>query len=158
MLTVTHRWFGVGHSTAADSAKAGAEATAEALAERTPKAVLVFCSTGQDRNALLDAVRAEAGRQTEIVGSTTLGELSSAGGATLGAVAVVALGGDGFTVRTRAAHTGGDGHRQAGADVARVMTGVDRPHRALLLLCDGLNRDPHEIVRGAYSVLGAAVP
>ena len=67
MQAVTHRWFGVGHSTAADSAKAGAEATGEALAGRTPQAVLVLCSTGHDGNALLDAVRAEAGRQTGLL-------------------------------------------------------------------------------------------
>jgi hypothetical protein len=155
---VTGRWFGVGHSTAPDSAKAGAEAAAGALDGRTPGLVFVFCSTGHDLHALLAAVRAEAGSAAAIVGSTTLGELSSSGGAAVGSVAVTALGGDGFTVRTRVAHTGGHGHRAAGADVAAAMAGMDRPHTALMLLCDGLAGDPQEIVRGAYSVLGAAVP
>ncbi|GAA3344460.1 hypothetical protein GCM10020358_47810 [Amorphoplanes nipponensis] len=158
MQTVTGRWFGAGHSTAPDSAKAGAEAVVAALDGRTPKAVFVFCSTGHDLTALLAAVRAEAGPDAEIVGCTTLGELSSAGGAALGSVAVTALGGDGFTVRTRAAQVGAHSHREAGADVAAAMIGMDRPHTALMLLCDGLTGDPHEIVRGAYSVLGAAVP
>src|SRR5439155_24970779 len=34
----------------------------------------------------------------------------------------------------------------------------DHPHRALLLLTDGLAGDQQEIIRGAYGVLGAAVP
>ena len=34
----------------------------------------------------------------------------------------------------------------------------DRPHRILLLLTDGLAGDQQEIVRGAYSVVGAGVP
>ncbi|RSM43266.1 hypothetical protein DMB66_53605 [Actinoplanes sp. ATCC 53533] len=158
MQIVTGRWFGVGHSTAPDSAKAGAEAAASALDGRTPRLVLVFCSTGHDLHSLLAGVRAEAGSAAAIVGSTTLGELSSSGGAAVGTVAVTALGGDGFTVRTRVAHTGGHGHRAAGADVAAAMVGMDRPHTALMLLCDGLAGDPQEIVRGAYSVVGAAVP
>lgn len=158
MQSAPGRWFGVGHSTAPNSAEAGAEAVAAALDGRTPKAVFVFCSTGHDLPALLAAVRAEAGPAAALVGGTTLGELSSAGGATVGAVAVVALGGAGFVVRTRVAHTGGQGHREAGADVAAAMAGLDRPHTALMLICDGLAGDPNEIVRGAYSVVGAAVP
>ncbi|MFI7543066.1 FIST signal transduction protein [Actinoplanes sp. NPDC049599] len=158
MQTVKGRWFGAGHSAAPDSVKAGAEAVATALGGRTAKAVFVFCSTGHDLTALLAAVRSEAGPAAEIIGCTTLGELSSTGGATLGSVAVIALGGDGFTVRTRAAQVGAHGHRAAGADVAAAMTGMDRPYTTLMLLCDGLTGDPHEVVRGAYSVLGAAVP
>lgn len=158
MQSVAGRWFGVGHSTAPDSAKAGAEAAVGALEGRTPGAVFIFCSADHDLHALLAAVRAEAGPGAAVVGSTTLGELSSAGGAAVGSVAVAALGGTGFTVRTRVAHTGGHGHREAGADVAGAMAGMDRRHTALMLLCDGLSGDSQEIVRGAYSVLGAAVP
>jgi len=43
--------------------------------------------------------------------------------------------------------------------VAGAMSEVDgRPHRALLLLTDGLAGDQQEIVRGAYGVVGATVP
>jgi hypothetical protein len=158
MQSATGRWFGTGHSTAPDSGKAGAEAAGAALAGRTPKAVFVFCSAGHDLDALLAGVRAEAGPDAAVVGATTLGELSSGGGPARGSVAVTALGGDGFTVRTRVAHIGGTGHREAGADVAAAMAGMDRPHSVLMLLCDGFSGDPHEIVRGAYSVVGAGVP
>jgi hypothetical protein len=43
--------------------------------------------------------------------------------------------------------------------VARCAEEVrDRPHRALLLLTDGLSGDQQEVVRGAYGVVGAEVP
>ena len=61
--------------------------------------VFVFCSVRHDLPALLLAVRAEAGEEATIVGSTTLGEVAY-DGASVGGVAVAALGGDGFTVRT----------------------------------------------------------
>ena len=141
-----------------DSGKAGHEAAAGALAGRTPKAVFVFASAAHDLPALLDAVRAEAGREAIVVGGTTLGELSSEGGSTRGGVAITALGGEGFEISTRLAYVGGNGHREAGAAAAGAMTGVNRPYTALMLLCEGLSGNPHEIVRGAYSVLGAAVP
>lgn len=151
------RWFGAGHSTATDSAKAGAEATAEALSGRTPAVLFVFASAAHDLQALLRAVRDEAGPGPLIVGGTSLGEISSAGSAA-DSIVVGALGGDGLTIRSRIAQIGHDGHRRAGSAVAAVMAGMDRPHTALMLLCDGLSGNPHEIVRGAYSVVGAATP
>ncbi|GAA2528139.1 FIST signal transduction protein [Winogradskya humida] len=158
MQSLTDRWFGVGHSVAPDSAKAGAEATAAALSGRTPKAVFVFCSVNHAVPALLDAVRAEAGPGVTVVGGSSLGEISSEAGATTDGVVVTALGGDGFDVRTRIAYVGGNGHREAGADVAHALDGMDRPHTALMMICEGMSGNPHEIVRGAYSVVGAAVP
>ncbi|MEV6924748.1 EAL domain-containing protein [Dactylosporangium sp. NPDC051485] len=143
MSSTSERWFGAGHSTAADSAKAGAEATAAALEGRRPAAVFVFCSGGYDPAAVLAGVRAEAGPDAVVAGGTGLGELTPAG-ATQRGVAVAALGGEGFTVRAHA----------AGADAAQVTEGVDAPHTALLLLCDGTAIGPQEFVRGAYSVAG----
>ena len=152
-----HRWFGVGQSSAADSPKAGAEAAAAAIGGRTPKAVFVFSSVAHDLLALLAAVRAEAGPDARIVGSTTMGELGSAG-ATSGGVAVAALGGDGFTVRARAARIDKHDPRAAGAAVAEAVRGMHDEHQALILFCDGMSGRPHEIVRGAYSAIGATVP
>ena len=152
-----HRWFGVGQSSAPDSAKAGAEAAAAAVGGRAAKAVFVFSSVAHDLPALLAAVRAEAGEDAAIVGSTTMGELGSAG-MTDGGVAVAALGGDGFTVRTRAAQIDRHDPRAAGAAAAEAIRGLHDEHQVLILFCDGLSGRPHEIVRGAYSALGAAVP
>jgi hypothetical protein len=157
MQTPSGRWFGAGHSVASDSAKAGAEAACAAVDGRTPELVFVFASVAHDLPALLGAVRKEIGDGPVIVGASSTGEISPAG-PTDGGVAVSALGGGGFTVRTRVAHIGEDGHRAAGADVAQALAGVDRPHRVLILLADGLSGRPHEIVRGAYSVVGAAMP
>ncbi|WP_433298928.1 FIST signal transduction protein [Actinoplanes sp. CA-030573] len=152
-----HRWFGAGQSSAADSAKAGAEAAAEATGGRVPKAVFVFSSVAHDLPALLAAVREEAGPDAAIVGSTTMGELGN-GGMTVGGVAVAALGGDGFTVHTRVAVVDEHDPRAAGVAAAEALRGLHDDNRVLILLCDGMTGHPHEIVRGAYSSAGAAYP
>jgi hypothetical protein len=156
-MQTPHRWFGAGHSTAADSAKAGAEAAASAIGGRTPSVVFVFCSVLHDLPALLLAVRAEAGAAAAIVGATTLGEVAF-DGASVGGVSVAALGGAGFQVGTHVAHIRDLGRREAGAAAAGAMAGVTSPHSVLILLGDGRSGDPAEVVRGAWSVLGAAVP
>ncbi|GIF25223.1 hypothetical protein BJ973_007475 [Actinoplanes tereljensis] len=157
MLSNPHRWFGAGQSSAADSAKAGAEAAAEAIGGRVPKAVVVFASVAHDLPALISGVRAEVGPDAAIVGSTTMGELGN-GGLTVGGVAVAALGGDGFTVHTRAAHIHESDPRAAGAAAAESLRGLHDDHKVLVLFCDGLTGHPHDIVRGAYSSVGATVP
>jgi hypothetical protein len=157
MQSHSGRWFGAGRSVATDSVTAGAEATASAVDGRRPALVVVFVSVAHDLPALLGAVRKEVGAGPVIVGSTTAGEISPAGPTRQG-VAVGALGGEGFTVRTRAAQIGQEGHRAAGAEAAGALAGMDRPHSVLMLLSDGLSGNPQEIVRGAYSVAGAAVP
>jgi hypothetical protein len=156
-MQTPHRWFGAGHSTAPDLAKAGAEAAASAIGGRTPSLVVVFCSSRIDLPAMLSAVRDEAGPDATVVGCTGFGEVAN-DGVSEGGVAVAALGGDGFTVRTHISHIRDAGHRAAGAAAATAMAGVTSKHTALIMLCDGLSGDPHEVVRGAYSVLGAAVP
>jgi hypothetical protein len=157
MQTNPHRWFGAGQSSAADAAKAGAEAAAEAIGARPAKAVFVFCSVAYDLPELLAAVRAEAGPDAAIVGSTTMGELGNAG-MTVGGLAVAALGGDGFTVHVRAATIDPHDPRAAGAEAAEALRGLHDPNRVLILFCDGMSGRPNEVVRGAYSTAGAAWP
>jgi hypothetical protein len=74
-------------------------------------------------------------------------------------VVVTALGGEGFSIATALA-TGASGRlRLASAEVAASVSRVaERPHKVLMLLSDGLSGDQQEVVRGAYSVVGAAVP
>src|SRR4051794_18196969 len=79
MRSSSDRWFGTGHSTAPDSAKAGVEAAAAALDGRRAEALFVFCSSTHDLSALVRAVREEAGDGPVIVGGTSLGEISAAG-------------------------------------------------------------------------------
>lgn len=157
MQTNPHRWFGVGQSVAPRSRKAGAEAAAEAIGGREATAVFVFASVAHDLPELLDGVRLEAGPDAEIVGATTMGELGSAG-VTDGGVSIAALGGDGFTVQTRVASISRSDPRAAGAAAAEALRGLDDENRVLILLGDGLTGQSHEIVRGAYSAIGASVP
>jgi hypothetical protein len=157
MQSVAHRWFGVGQSHAPNSAKAGAEAAAEALKGRDPAVIFVFASVVHDLPLLLGAVRAEAGHGPPIVGCTTIGELGSAG-MSEGGVAIAAIGGDGFTVHTRVAQIDKLHPREAGAAAAEALHGLHDENRVLILFCEGLTGKPHEIVRGAYSAAGATVP
>lgn len=152
------RWVGSGASGSADAAEAGRAACAAALAGRTDAALLVvFASDALDLEALGEAVRAAA-PGVPLVGCSTSGEIA-AQGATDGGVVVMALGGPGFSVATAAAAVPEHGLRGAGAAVAQAAEQVaGSPHRVLLLLSDGLAGDQEEIVRGAYSVLGAEVP
>ncbi|MEU4689415.1 FIST N-terminal domain-containing protein [Actinoplanes sp. NPDC023714] len=151
------RWFGTGHSTLADPAAAGAEAAAAAVAGREPAVIFVFCSVGHHEQAMLDAVRAHARPDTVIVGCTTSGQIG-AGRESRDGVAVSAFGGAGLTVRTSVSHRVTGRLREAGAEAAACLGTVDREHRALLMIADGLTGTQHELVRGAYSVAGAAVP
>lgn len=151
------RWTGSGSSTSTRSGLAGREAAAAALDGRADaRLLIVFASDAHDLPALLAGIRTVAG-EVPLVGCTTAGEIAD-GGPGDRSVVVMALGGD-FSVATSAARVEPDGLRAAGATVAESAALVDaRPHSALLLLSDGLAGDQEELVRGAYEVLGAAVP
>jgi hypothetical protein len=150
------RWFGTGHSTLTDPAAAGAEAAAAALGGREPVVVFVFCSVGYQVPELFDGIRERVGAGV-IVGCTTSGQI---GGGTVSrdGVSVTAWGGDGFAVRTHVSRNVSGRLRDAGVEAASCLGAVDQPHRALLMLADGLTGNQHEIVRGAFSVAGAVVP
>ena len=151
------RWLQVGHSDDTDAATAGRSAAADALAGSDPKLLIVFCSDSYDLAALLGGI-ADAAPDVPLVGCSTAGEIATAGPGDRGVV-VIALGGPGFSVATRAARDASEHLREAGAWVAqaaREVAGCD--HRVLLLLSDGLAGDQQEVVRGAYGVVGAEVP
>ncbi|MDP3712537.1 MAG: FIST N-terminal domain-containing protein [Mycobacteriales bacterium] len=151
------RWTGSGSSTSTTSGLAGREAAAAALdAREDARLLIVFASDAHDLPALLAGIRAVSG-EVPLVGCTTAGEIAE-GGPGDSSVVVMALGGD-FSVATSACRVEPDGLRIAGSTVAESASLVaDRPHRALLLLSDGLAGDQEELVRGAYEVLGAGVP
>jgi hypothetical protein len=117
---------------------------------------VVFCSDAYDLEEMLGGIRGEAG-DTQLIGCSTAGEIASAGPGDA-TVVVAALGG-GFTVETALANGASTRLREAGADAGRCIQGIaGSPHRVLLMLTDGLAGDQAEIVRGAHSVVGAAVP
>jgi hypothetical protein len=181
-----HRWLGFGWSCsghpAADPAAAKAGADAEAAGRRAAldalrgpdaKLVLVFCTGGHDPAAVARGVAAVAGA-VPLVGCSTEAVMTAGGaggaGASNGAagagvvegagVAVVALGGAGFSVTVAAAPISGDRQRHGGAEVGLAcLTGADdRPNRVLLLLTDGMTPDQEVILSGVYSVVGASLP
>lgn len=151
--------MGVGNSANADALTAGSEAAAQAAGGREPALLMVYASTGYDLERLLDGVRGYAGGTTVVAGCTTLGEVVAgrADPMASGAV-VVALGGTGLQVRAEVGRRVSDRRRDAGAEAAASVTELAGAHRICLLLCDGLVGEQHEVVRGAYGVLGAAVP
>ncbi len=152
------RWVGSGSSSDPEARAAGAASSREALAGRAGAALLVvFASERYDLAALSAGVSDEA-PGVPLIGCSTAGEIASAGAADSGVV-VMALGGPGFQVATASASAHELGLRGAGGAVAAAAARVeDAPHRVLLVLSDGLSGDQEEVVRGAFAVVGAAVP
>jgi hypothetical protein len=151
------RWCGVGRSVDADPATAGKEAAGAALCGGDAKLLVVFASDAYDLAALLAAIRGCAA-STPLIGCSTAGEIAANGPSDSGVV-VIAFGGPGFVVSTALSRNASERLRDAGAEVAACAgSAPTHPHQALMLLTDGLSGDQTEIVRGAYSVVGAATP
>ncbi|HXA28982.1 MAG TPA: FIST N-terminal domain-containing protein [Candidatus Angelobacter sp.] len=151
------RWVGVGTSPTADSRQAGAEAASLAVRGTGTKLLVVFASQAHDLAALLAGIR-QICPDAPLIGCSTSGEIAGDGPGDSGVV-VTALGGDGFSVATAVSRGASADLRQAGATVGECIARVEpRPHQVLLLLTDGLAGDQQEVVRGAYGVVGAAVP
>jgi hypothetical protein len=150
------RWFAVGHADSSE-ADAGERAADAALVHDNAKLMIVFCAPGDNLAALIGQVRSRSGG-VPLIGCTTAGEIATKGPRD-GSIVVAALGGDGFAAGTAAAAGASGDLRDAGARVARCLPSpAGHPFQVLLLLTDGLASDQEEIVRGAYSVLGAGVP
>jgi hypothetical protein len=151
------RWLAVGQSSDRDPARAGESAAAQALIAEDARLVLVFCSHSYDLDELLGAINERSGG-VPLIGCSTAGEIATGGPGDAGVV-VTAFGGEGFSVCTAAALNASEDLRGAGAQVAKCASALNgHPHRALVLLTDGLAGDQQEIVRGAYGVIGASVP
>jgi hypothetical protein len=151
------RWFAVGCSSRPDPATAGTEAAREIRSVGEPKLLVVFASCEYDLESLLGGIRAELGN-APLIGCSTAGEIGASGPGDAGVV-VSAIGGDGLDVSTAAARNASGDLRRAGESAAAcVSASGDREHKVLLMLTDGLSGDQQEIVRGAYSVVGAGIP
>jgi hypothetical protein len=151
------RWVGVGHSDNADAFTAGVEAATRALSGKDARLLIVFCGDGYDLPELLRGINQTSGG-VPLVGCSTAGEIATSGPGDSGVV-VTALGGSGFSIATSSADAVSGRLREASAEVAGCLEQVEaHDHKILLLLTDGLSGDQQEVVRGAYSVVGAAVP
>ena len=148
----------VGRSAAADARLAGDEAAAQALAGHDrPGLLVVFSSDGYDLELLVRTISERAGG-APLIGCSTAGEIAASGPGDA-SVVVTALGGEGFSVATAIATHASGRLREASAEVAGAVAHVPgQRNRVLMLLSDGLSGDQQEVVRGAYSVVGAAVP
>jgi hypothetical protein len=153
---MSQRWFAVGRSNRTDPSRAGREAAAETGAAGTPKLAVVFASCNYDLESLLAGIRDELG-DVPLIGCSTAGEIATAGPDD-SSVVVTAMGGDGLEIATGTGREASTRLRKAGEEAAGCISGVNGPHRALLMLTDGLSGDQQEIVRGAYTVVGAGVP
>jgi hypothetical protein len=151
------RWAGAGHSDDPDSARAGREAVAAAIAGEDPRLVVVFASPRHSLEALADAAHEAAG-PARLIGCSGAGGIAPQP-AGAGGVNALALGGRGFSVATASESLTGVDSRTAGVKAASCLAHLDQelPHRALIVLTDGLGADPDAVVRGAYSVAGAVV-
>jgi hypothetical protein len=147
----------VGRSTARDARAAGEEAAGQALGQDQASLVVVFCSDAYDLPQMIRTISERSGG-APLIGCSTAGEIGISGPGDA-SVIVTALGGEGFSIATALA-TGASGRlRSASAEVAASVSRLaDRPYKVLMLLSDGLSGDQQEVVRGAYSVVGAAVP
>lgn len=153
------RWLACGQSAESDAFHAGATATRDAIGGRDDaRLLIVFCSDAYDLDQLVKGIASEA-HDVPLVGCSTAGEIAASGPSDA-SVVVTALGGPGFAVVTGAAPVGPAGLRQAATEaVSACRHGVDaRAHSVVLLLTDGLCGDQMEVIRGAYEVVGAAVP
>ncbi|HEV3460902.1 MAG TPA: FIST N-terminal domain-containing protein [Candidatus Dormibacteraeota bacterium] len=147
----------VGRSAARDARAAGEEAASQALEQDKASLLVVFCSDAYDLELLIRTISERSGG-APLIGCSTAGEIGASGPGD-SSVIVTALGGEGFSIATALA-TGASGRlRLASAEVAASVSRLaERPHKVLMLLSDGLSGDQQEVVRGAYSVVGAAVP
>ena len=155
--TGPRRWMRVGRSAARDARVAGEEAAGQALEQDKASLLVVFCSDAYDLELLIRTI-SERSNGAPLIGCSTAGEIGASGPGD-SSVVVTALGGEGFSIATALA-TGASGRlRLASAEVAASVSRLaERPHKVLMLLSDGLSGDQQEVVRGAYSVVGAAVP
>lgn len=151
------RWIGVGHSRRERGTDAAIEAGRAAVAGRSAKLLLTFCSDAHEPEAILAALTPLAAGAT-IAGCSTAGEISS-GGAGDGGVVVVALGGDGIAIEAAVGTDASQGLRAAGATAARCMDQLPQAeNRLLMLLTDGRAGDQAEVIRGVHEIVGSGVP
>jgi hypothetical protein len=150
------RWIRVGQCWDAQAWEAGAKAAREARDGADPKLLVVFASFGYDLRELLDGV-AEVAGDVPVIGCSTAGEIGP-GPALSQGVVVVGFGGD-FTVRTTYATGLADRARGVGEEVASALLPLpDTRNGFVIMLTDSLCGDQQEMIRGAYGILGAAVP
>jgi hypothetical protein len=153
----SQRWIAVGASADPDPVRAGRDAVSQALAGEDARLLMLFASDDYDLPALVAAAHG-AGRGARLVGCSTAGEIAT-GGPGEGSVVCAAFGGPGFSIAAGVGRDVSVDPRRAGAAAAACAAELEeRPHKALVLLPDGLSGNHQAVVRGAHSVVGSAIP
>ncbi len=150
------RWFELRPDLKRGADQAAAEAVGDAMQGPDPKLVIVFCSADLDVERVVAEVDALI-PGIPMIGCTTAGEIS-AEAVSDRSVSIAILGG-GFEVSVTCAENADESLFDAGVSAATAADDlVESEHEVLLLLTDGLAGNQEEIVRGAYSHLGASIP
>ena len=122
-----------------------------------PALVVAFLSPSYPLEAMAAELQSALG-DVPIIGCSTSGEITD-GHSLRQSLVLWAIGGAGFSVRVGMGQGASDSLREASRQAARCLDGLpSHPHRALVILADGLCGDQMEVVRGAYEVAGASVP
>ncbi len=151
------RWVGAGGSTTPDVTAAVDEALASALQGRAPSLVVAFVSPVYPLDRVAEVLADRLG-EVPVLGCSTAGEVATSGVSDSGMV-LWAIGGAGFDVAVGFGEGDEEGLRAAAAEAAGcALTVEQQASQVLVLLADGLCGNQVEVVRGAYSVVGAAVP
>ncbi len=137
-----------------DLAAATARAVERARAGRQAALVLVMARWDLDLGAVA-AGASEAAAGAAVAGTST-GTAFARGGQQAADVVVTVIGGLGVSARTGAS-TASDAHAR-GVEAVSVCGDSQRAHSTVLLLPTGTDGQQQAMVRGAYSVLGPAVP
>lgn len=154
IASTSPRWMSVGTSDDARAHVAAEAAVTKALAGRDAALVMLFVAPTYDMQAVATAASA-AVHGAPLVGCSSSGEIADGYGGS-GRIVAVAIGGDGLEAHTAIGHLS-EGSENAGAAAAQGLLEVQQPNRALIMFPDGLAGYHAEVVRGAYSVGGAAV-
>jgi hypothetical protein len=148
------RWMRVGSSDDPDGAVAARTAVEAALLGDRAALVLLFVSSRYDMEAVAKSA-SSAVDTTPMIGCSTAGEIGE-GVAGSGRVVAAAIGGAGLRAQASVGMLE-DGLADAGRAAAHGLMEISAPHRAVVLLSDGLSGGQTEVVRGAYGVGGAPV-
>jgi hypothetical protein len=154
--TSSLRWVGVGRADGVEPWSAGARATSAALDGRRAALLLVFSAPRLSGEELLAGV-ADLARGAAVIGCSVAADIGPDGAGEDG-VLVLALGGEGFSVRTAAAPSL-NGPRSAGRVIAERLGPCGYGGDEFVLMLSAAHAgDQDEVVRGVYGVLGAATP
>jgi hypothetical protein len=152
---------GVGVSTNTDSYVAGVDACQLAvndLAGAEPKLVIVFASVSFTQEDILRGVRSVVPKAL-IIGSSSSGEIATAGPLSKHSVVVMAIAGEGLATASGRGDIKKDGPVQAGKDAAKqVKDALGDNMKLLIMMPDILAGNGADTVRGVQEIVGANFP